>query len=1125
MEYDLEEGSTPLNAGEVFREIKELYDMNMYRGKSEAWAFKDIKFLVYDDTADFKRPKQPQQPQASRACDYDSNDEESMLQYALELSRQTDDTDSVQPAVGHGKEPEHEPGSTNESAESSPQPLPRIIYQDKGFWDPKSDENVSCHICSFLPELPQNPKPRKLRLFSPKDMIPLERFMKLDSCRHYVSVSYCWPSRAKDENGNPIAVKGTYQIREPDGTVRASRASDDVIDRAIDFAQSCGLRLIWIDQECLPQEDNEEREISLQAMDIVYSRSIITAGLHSTIISNPCQPRSIEQLIKVFKSLKKGSLTWDNISNPSLAAVIPLTLDFIDNVRKEKWYTRAWIAQEAVSSSGKNALVFRLSPGMTMGQRNRFSESSGRPAHSLDKGPRFQSTQWSILADDFMCLVEGIAEFYRVRRDAGGSSTLLALKPHAVTLLDAAATLWPSTQKGVPYTYFFVGGASYGFRKRLNAAGALSIFRHRHCTRPHDRLAIMANLCGYDIRLDTRRVRDRGGSLRVALLALATLNSDLSLFVPELYNPVQTNGLPSKISMSQGPNSEIGLIQPFDRTCSIDYCVADRGRRSRPRPIAHLSVHDVRREGVSFASYIWTVKDRIDLEIVKDQWDDCWKLLKASQVAAGITTDENASLSPVFLEMDESGEARRQVVEIILSILKYLCGISKDDARAQGIANSIWQSIRPGLVEGDLLPDIPGKDLFNHPLVQIYSWNILQLDHSPNGSSYNQLWFIERIMSDKGLWVGQYTHVMHPQFEDELGRAMTSEPTGTAIRSEEVRNALTSCSFVESMKSKDIHELLESAEACEALESDEARQFFRSEKVRKMLESQECSKLLQWDELHEHIRYEEAFKKAREDLKGLSSCGEGEDPSLLNYEDPDPKIRESAGKFEGNSGKKPGPLPETIMDRQAGLEMISSFFNSHIKSLEKSSFWDPAMSRNHNAWLASLSARIEKGTWGLPEAEANRVLKLFSVFDVQQPCTVATPFDSDIELLPRPDIRSLSMCWVVKKVQDEIVPQGENIAKGKRKSSMNDGIGVGESLGFEGMGRGTCLYQVVGKVQGLWEIMDLPDIMNVNNLMYTMKGAPGPDRSFLDQKRGVMITERHIVPGSCTLLRSLQFKP
>lgn len=48
-----------------------------------------------------------------------------------------------------------------------------------------------------------------------------------------------------------------------------------------------------------------------------------------------------------------------------------------------------------------------------------------------------------------------------------------------------------------------------------------------------------------------------------------------------------------------------------------------------------------------------------------------------------------------------------------------------------------------------------------------------------------------------------------------------------------------------------------------------------------------------------------------------------------------------------------------------------------------------------------------------------------ATFDVDGPCEVVTPFDSELEILPRPNFRSTSQSWVIERVEDESVRSEE----------------------------------------------------------------------------------------------------
>lgn len=118
-------------------------------------------------------------------------------------------------------------------------------------------------------------------------------------------------------------------------------------------------------------------------------------------------------------------------------------------------------------------------------------------------------------------------------------------------------------------------------------------------------------------------------------------------------------------------------------------------------------------------------------------------------------------------------------------------------------------------------------------------------------------------------------------------------------------------------------------------------------------------------------------------------------------------------------------------------------------------------------------------TW-TAEAEEARVRDLVSVFDVDGPCMVATPYNGEWESLPHPPLRSMSTCWVVEKVNCDTDPAAEGSqvsieeCKGKGKEIS---VPVNEDFAPESEARGSeeiPQYRVLNKVKGLWQLMETP---------------------------------------------------
>ena len=54
----------------------------------------------------------------------------------------------------------------------------------------------------------------------------------------------------------------------------------------------------------------------------------------------------------------------------------------------------------------------------------------------------------------------------------------------------------------------------------------------------------------------------------------------------------------------------------------------------------------------------------------------------------------------------------------------------------------------------------------------------------------------------------------------------------------------------------------------------------------------------------------------------------------------------------------------------------------------------------------------------MSDATERRRAQKVSVFDVNGPCTIATPYDADTEIMPHPEDRSMRICWVVERLAE-----------------------------------------------------------------------------------------------------------
>lgn len=1051
MKNDLIEPSAPFGNHDILNLAhSSLSQFQIDRREAELWAVRDCKFLIFDDTPDPDR-------------DYDSDDEQDMLEYALKMSMEgggeeeilhqqrtasepgeldnSDDSEPGSPSSGKGKKVE-----TDDSwmkAESADESTLTFFGNVDPHYGPQSENTSSksddfrCSICSKCPEFPHSRKTRKFRLFRPRDEFP-ELFdgrlpRQRDICPHYVAVSYCWPPRQTDAEGNLVETPRSYTVRDLDGTMRPNRALDDVLDRAVDVANTFGLRMIWIDQECLPQPpqdahspDKEDKELGIQAMDIIYNRAFVTAGLQDVQLSDQAQ---LDMILDLASDANKGKRPRTLSGYHELGRII----EFLGRVSQDKWYTRAWVIQEAISAGDNLGLVFRRGPEVSCPSKLRLpKERRGLPEHSLELGQRGAPSEViCIMVHEFRHIVEAAKLFLQQTAfSSNGSYLVLSVVARpAEQVVRAAELLHPAFWKPGHFNFRFApfGMTIFGIRPTTDAAGALTLLSSRQCSYDEDRVAIMANMCGYELRLSARAVAVHCGSLRVVLLAQALLNGDMSLLVPEAYADTRVRDDPGEPGLKLLQGVRPGWVHPFDVDSDHLQQVTIRGF-NLPRTQASARGGGA----VRIPAYLWEVSDQpIDMMPIKLQWDQDWTSLKCLKTAihhlkgesdeafrvrrdaihrhidkpgtierikqelrisGSISNDSpfwdginqyagTASFSLILLadRLENVPGMQKLFADIFFGILRYLFGQADQDPRAQGVANSIWQSTRADVVaDPPDLPDVVNEDLFAHPAVLAAPFRTLVLDRNRDGE-YNQVWLIDRIMMHGNLYVGCYV----PEDTPATGATGGSKLWWPS-------------------------DVQESGPGEEAPENGQ-------------VSGQEY-----WEMLAEQF-----------------------------------KIKETKG---------------SLMDRQVGrLINIYSYaafgFAEFFKSKKSEGGGTGAQVAGRKRYPApgsmlGFSGRIARELAG--ETEAYRARELAAAFDVDGPCTIAIPFDAAWEMIPHPSLRSMSICWVV-----ELLKLPSSAAEDVTRAP---GVGPSsEAASKSGRQQDPAtLIRVLDKVRGVWPVMAIP---------------------------------------------------
>ena len=181
----------------------------------------------------------------------------------------------------------------------------------------------------------------------------------------------------------------------------------------------------------------------------------------------------------------------------------------------DRWNTRAWIFQEAFASSGHMTLLLPRARGRAV------------------KG-------WSLICHDLSLTEIGI-KLDMLQRCIEDCIGLLTPKlgpsapinlPNWGLILERLAWFHPE-RSGWHRHNFWLGSSKP--RPTCNAAVAWSYLKHRDNDRVADRLAILANLCDYSLRLNTWELEQSQKRLSVCVLALTVTNGDFSLLSPDFY--------------------------------------------------------------------------------------------------------------------------------------------------------------------------------------------------------------------------------------------------------------------------------------------------------------------------------------------------------------------------------------------------------------------------------------------------------------------------------------------------------------------------------------------------------------------------------------------------------------
>ena len=318
--------------------------------------------------------------------------------------------------------------------------------------------------------------------------------------KDYIAVSY---TNVASESEQETRATGGYRIiGSTHGNVAApTKVRDRVLQRALSYADYRGVRFIWIDAECINRDDQDEHEIAMQSMDLIYSFSKHPVGL----LTKPI--KTLEQLGLLQRLLHSDFVKYSGGPNPPVldtemsVETASKIVDLLDYITSDKWWTRAWIFQEDYRSAMKMTLLIPRSP--------------------LLSGNRTEGE---------MCSIPGELQVNSVVFHEQSTLFCLALlhkkgKKWQNGYSKCANILGKAGKYNLLYQHGFLAGQ--GSARRAMSPFIFTDIGNRDILVAPDLLAIAANCCNYSIRLKTKNLESTSHSLSMSILALYLLNGEI----------------------------------------------------------------------------------------------------------------------------------------------------------------------------------------------------------------------------------------------------------------------------------------------------------------------------------------------------------------------------------------------------------------------------------------------------------------------------------------------------------------------------------------------------------------------------------------------------------------------
>jgi hypothetical protein len=333
--------------------------------------------------------------------------------------------------------------------------------------------------------------------------VPLEEWLEDEGCAdyeltspaahepemEYITVSYCWQHEQSIEGLPPTPSYRLPDRSKNEGASRPIKCPSLVFHRAMIYARYQSCPRIWIDQECIDQDNSVDIEKHLQIMHRVYNKSRWTVA----VLSRTLQHVEARNMKADFPSLP-DQLRFETEQSLSM---LKTHVRILQEIAKDRWFTRTWIVQERYCAQ-KLYLLVPLEP----------TSVAREGAHTSMLGFNFCLDLFHVQPRALLRKSESSKKILDMRTNMSEAFGFEEMQQLAARYASEKSIYRPGYQGG-------------------DRSNSQRLFRETEiCDNllVADRVSILGTICGLPLRLLSNRLDDKNYSYSTCVLALFLAN-------------------------------------------------------------------------------------------------------------------------------------------------------------------------------------------------------------------------------------------------------------------------------------------------------------------------------------------------------------------------------------------------------------------------------------------------------------------------------------------------------------------------------------------------------------------------------------------------------------------------